>query len=327
MHKLWLVIVIVIAQIGFARAEQLVLAASPFTTYVDDEGEPARLNAIITEAFSRMQQDIELSVMRQAFLGSALLSGKAHGEFAYIDLDDRKSNFVYSQAYLPAYLYAASKSVDVQRVKLIPHLHDYRVAVENRFANTPRFRLIKDIKWSRNPSSFDAFRQIADDRAPYLMTTRLLVDEFNRLLDQDDEELLLLSAAPLVTSGIHLSLNQTHPQASAIIEKFDTTIRAMQRDGSFNRLLGIAWLTVDVDGDGTADFVSASQTPHEIKDSNALNYAYPLDATKVSEQSGYYVDGEQYDSWEAVAAVIADSPDERPSLLDPEVYARMIQRW
>ncbi len=324
---MWLVIVFVIAQIGFVRAEPLVLAASQFTTYVDDEGEPARLNALIREAFSRMQQDIELQVMRQAFLGSALVSGKAHGEYAYIDLDDRKSNFVYSQAYLPAYLYAASKSVSVQRVKLIPHLHDYRVAVENRFANTPRFRLLKEIKWSRNPSSYDAFRQIADDRAPYLMTTRLLIDEFNRLLNDDDEELLLLSAAPLVTTGIHLSMNQKHPQAQTIIEQFDNTITQMQRDGSFNRLLGVAWLTLDVDGDGTADFVSSAQTPHEIKDSNALSYAYPLDSTQSNDNSSFYVDGEKYDNWDDVAQVIADSPDVRPSLLDPEVYSRMLQRW
>lgn len=327
MRKGWLFVVLLIAQLGFVRAEPLVLAASPFTTYVDDEGEPARLNAIITEAFSRMGQDIELNVMRQAFLGSALLSGKAHGEYAYIDLDDRNSKFVFSDAYLPVYLYAASKTVSVQRVKLIPHLHDYRVAVENRFANTPRFRLIKDIKWSRNPSVYDAFKQIADDRAPYLMTTRLLIDEFNRLLDQDDEELLLLSAAPLVTTGIHLSLSQKHPDAEALIDRFNQTIKGMHRDGTFNRLLGIAWLTHDVDGDGVADYVSSSEAIHEIKDEAALNYTYPLDSTRLGETSSFYVDGKKYENWSDVAPLIADSGDARPSLLDPEVYARMLQRW
>ena len=327
MFRGWLLVVLLTAQIGFAHAEPLKLAASSFTTYVDDEGEPARLNAIITEAFSRMGQDIELSVMSQAFLGSALLSGKADGEFAFIDLDDRKSKFVFSEAYLPVYLYAASKDVSVQRVTLIPHLHDARVAVENRFANTPRFRLIKDIKWSRNPSVYDAFKQIADDRAPYLMTTRLLIDEFNRLLNQDDEELLLLSAVPLVTAGIHLSISDKHPNAKALIERFNQTIDEMQRDGTFNRLLGIAWLTLDVDDDGVADYVSSRDTTHEIKDAAALSYTYPLDTSRLGEASSFYVDGKKYDDWSDVAPLIRDSSDSRLSLLDPEVYERMLQRW
>lgn len=327
MRKSWLFVVLLIAPLGFVRAEPLKLAASPFTTYVDDGGEPARLNEIITEAFSRMGQDIELNVMRQAFLGSALLSGKAHGNYAHNDLDDRNPKFYYSDAYLPVYLYAASKEVSVQRVKMLPHLHDYRVAVENRFANTTRLRLIKEIKWSRNPSVYDAFKQIADDRAPYLMTTRLLIDEFNRLLNQDDEELLLLSAAPLVTTSIHLSLSQTYPDAKALIEQFNRTIDDMHRDGTFNRLLGIAWLTVDADGDGIADYVSSSDAIHEIKDASALNYTYPLDATRLGDTSAFYIDGQKYDNWSEVAPLIANSGDERPSLLDPEVYARMIQRW
>ncbi|GGW82633.1 substrate-binding periplasmic protein [Alteromonas halophila] len=327
MRKSWLLGFLLIAQVSSVQAESLTLAASPFTTYVDDEGEPARLSQIIREAFSRMDQDLQLNVMRQAFLGSSLLSGRADGEFAYLDLGDRKSNFVYSKPYLPAYLYAASKAQSVQRVKLIPHLHDYRVAIENRFANTPRFRLIKDIKWSRNPSSFDVFRQIADDRAPYLITTRLLIDEFNRLLSRDGEELLLLSAAPLVSTGLHLSLNKKHADAQTVITRFDETIATMQRDGSFNRLLGIAWLTRDVDGDGVADYISSSDVAHEVKDADALNYTYPLDATQTGDASSFYVDGKKYDDWQDVAPLIADSGSIRPSLLDPEVYARMIQRW
>ncbi|MEL7387999.1 MAG: hypothetical protein AAGJ33_09885, partial [Pseudomonadota bacterium] len=142
------------------------LGAAPFETYVSNDGEPARLNAIVSEAFDSTELDIRLHVMRDAFLGSALLTGKIDGEFAYVNLGEDNSQFILSDIYLPLYLYAVSKRDNVNHITLFPHLKDNRVAIENRFANTPELRMLKEVKWSRNPSTFDAFRQLADERAP-----------------------------------------------------------------------------------------------------------------------------------------------------------------
>ncbi|MEW9798814.1 substrate-binding periplasmic protein [Alteromonas sp. CYL-A6] len=327
---LWLIVLSVFSV--SLNAKPVVLAAAPFATYVDDEGEPARLNALVTEAFRRMGQDVQLDVMRQAFLGSALLSQKADGEFASIDLGDVSDTVYYSQTYLPVYLYVASKRQDVTDMRLVPHLSDARIAIENRFANTPRFRLIKDVKWSRNPSTFDTFRQVADDRAPYLLSSRLLIDEFNRLLAADNEELLMLSGAPLVIAGIRLSVRKTLPDAGALLDSFDKTIAAMQQDGTYNKLLALNWLTKDITGDGVADYITSTALPHTSLDSAVLGFAYPLDATKPSVDAVFVVDGDILPDWEAVrqrltAAGEPSASSPRPSLLDASVYRTMIKRW
>lgn len=304
------------------------LGASPFATYVDAEGEPARLNAIVEEAFSRMGEDIQLEVMRQAFLGSGLLSGSLDGEFAFINLGDQKSSFVYSKPYLPVLLYVSSKSEDVKQIRLIPHLDDSRVAIENRFANTPKFRLMKDIKWSRNPTSFDAFRQLADDRAPYLMTSLLLVDEFNRLLREDGEEVLHYSAAPLVKTSFHVTLSTKTENAEQLLGAFNDTIQTMQSDGSFNRLLGVTWLTKDTDGDGIAEYITSTDVNHAKIDPGLLTLAYSLDGKPVDDTSSFIINGQPYADWEgAFSELQTITPSLRPSLLDPDVYKRMIQRW
>ncbi|AXR07878.1 hypothetical protein D0Y50_16840 [Salinimonas sediminis] len=307
---------------------QVKLGASQLPTYVDNEGEPARLNSIVTEAFARMEQTVELSVMRPAFLGSSVLGGSLDGEYAFLDLDHNKSSFSYSASYLPVYLYAVSKKPSVKEVVLLPHLKDERIAVENRFANTDKLRLIKDIKWARNPSTFDAFRQLADNRAYYLMTSRLLVDEFNRLLRSENEELVHLSAQPLVTAGFHLALSGTSSATQALLKRFDKTISNMQQDGTYNRLLGIDWLTKDLDDDGVADFISSADMVHTSLNPTALSYAFALDGTKASQQSHYYVDGTLYEDAQAAFAALAEvTQTARPSLLDEEVYQRVLQRW
>lgn len=307
---------------------QIKLGASQLPTYVDNEGEPARLNSIVSEAFARMEQALELTVMRPAFLGSSVLGGQLDGEYAFLDLDHQKSQFSYSQSYLPVYLYAVSKKASVKEVVLLPHLKDERIAIENRFANTDKLRLIKDIKWARNPSTFDAFKQLADNRAYYLMTTRLLVDEFNRLLRAENEELVYLSAQPLVTAGFHLALSGSSSATQALLTQFDNTINTMQQDGTYNRLLGIDWLTKDLDDDGVADFISSTEMAHTSLNPTALSYAFALDNTMASQQSHYYVDGTLYkDAQAAFAALAKVTQTPRPSLLDKDVYQRILERW
>ena len=302
------------------------LGAASFETYISDDGEPARVNTLLEKVFQKAELDIQLQVMRQAFLGSSVLTGKLDGEFAYINLGEDSSNYVLSDIYLPIYLYAVSKDAEVQEVKLIPHLKDNRVAIENRFANTPSFRLVKNIKWSRNPTTFDAFRQLADDRAPYLITTELLARELNVLLANDNEETLHFSAKPLAKTGFQIAISKNVANAKNIIAQFNQVVSTMQNKGEFNQPLALAWLTKDVNGDGVADFVGHSSITNA---SDLLTTAYSLDGKPTSESSAFYIDGESYDSLEDVRAALPskDSTQPRESLLDKTTYQQLLRRW
>ena len=306
------------------QANSIKLAATPFETYVSNEGEPSRLTQLIQSAFSRMEIDVEFDVMRDAFLGSAMRSGKIDGNFAFIDLGQKKDTILLSSPYLPLYLYAAGKDEQVDNIKLIPHLKNSRVAIENRFANTPVFRQLKEIKWSRNPTSYDAFKQLADDRAPYLITSKLLIDAFNVLLKNDNEELLHYSAAPLVTTGFSLALRNETPDAQNIIKQFERTIATMQQDGSYNKILAIPWLTNDVNNDGIADYIGASGITSQ---QDALKDAYPLSNALPSADSVFVIDGVIYSSKQDALKQLSPSAYPQQSVLDLGVYQTMIKRW
>ena len=306
------------------QANTITLAAAPFETYVSNEGEPSRLTHLIQLAFSRMETDVNLEVMRDAFLGSAMRSGKIDGNFAYVDLGQKKDTLLLSAQYLPLYLYAAAKGDQVQEIKLIPHLKDNRVAIENRFANTPIFRQLKEIKWSRNPTTYDAFKQLADDRAPYLITSRLLIEAFNVLLNDDNEELLQSSGAPLITTGFSLALRSDVPNAQNIIDQFERAITTLQNDGSYNQILGIAWITSDINNDGIADYIGASNITSQ---QDALDSAYPLTNAPTSSESLFVIDGTLYTSKKEALAQLPPSSQKQVSVLDPDVYNTMIKRW
>ncbi|MBU2977261.1 transporter substrate-binding domain-containing protein [Alteromonas sp. C1M14] len=306
---------------------QIKLGASSLATYVDNGGEPAKLNHIVEEAFTRMGEDVELQVLRRAFLGSALSAGQIDGEFAFLDLDPKKTGLLYSQPYLPLKLFVASKRPDVIDINLIPQLRDSRIAIENRFANTDQIRGIREIKWSRNPTTFDAFKQFADERAPYLMTSALLIDEFNRLLVKDNEEPVFRSAAPLITGGFYLTLTDNSADSAQLMARFNATIETMQTDGSYNRLLGLPWIIKDVDNDGVGDYVSTKQLSH-LTDPALLTHAYSLDNSQPNTGSLFVIDGTKYDSWEEANDILGvTAPTMRDSLLDPEIYKKIIRQW
>ena len=100
-------------------AEALSLAAAPFETYVADDGEPSRINSLLHEAFAKMDDtQVDLQIMREAFLGSAVRAKRVDGEFAYIDLGEKQQGIVLSRPYLPLTLYATGKGPEVENVKL-----------------------------------------------------------------------------------------------------------------------------------------------------------------------------------------------------------------
>ncbi|MEC8230276.1 MAG: transporter substrate-binding domain-containing protein [Pseudomonadota bacterium] len=302
------------------------LGAASFETYISDDGEPARINALLEKVFKKAELDIQLQVMRQAFLGSSVLTGKLDGEFAYINLGEDTGNYVLSDVYLPIYLYAVSKEAGVEGVKLFPHLKDNRVAIENRFANTPSFRLLKDIKWSRNPTTFDAFRQLADDRAPYLITTQLLARELNILLANDNEETLHFSAKPLAKTGFQIAISKNVANAEKIIAQFNQAVSTMQNSGELNPPLELAWLTKDVDGDGVADFIGHSNITTAP---DLLSTAYSLDGKPTSEASAFYINGDKYETLEEARAALPakENSSPRESLLDKTTYQQLLRRW
>jgi len=304
------------------------LVATDYPTMVDRKGDVSRYEALVQEAFKRMGQPLSIDVTRQAFVGSALMGKRVDGELMFLSMNEKDDGMLYSAPYVPVNLYLASRRADVVDVREFYHIEGARVATENRFANTQELRVEKNVKWSRNPAAFDVFRQIGDERAEYILADKLLLKEFNRVLDQANRDALFLSTRPLVQAFMHISIRDDVANASALIERFNTTIENMMQDGSYNTLLDVAWLSKDLDGDGTAELITSSTLFHDDLTKDAISSALPLDNSVITDNSVFYVDGQAYDSFESAISQLKQNPGSpRESFLDEARYKRMMQDW
>ncbi|PRO75580.1 hypothetical protein C6Y40_00320 [Alteromonas alba] len=316
--------------LAFSAAAQspITLVANPLPTLVSEETENARLNQLVEQAFSELGVEVTLAVDRPAFSGSGLLTGKYDGEFAHLALQEQRDNLLYSKAYLPALLYVASRKYPLDEVTQFSHIRNSRVATTNRIANTPAMRNIKAVSWVRNPALFDMFSQLSEKRADYVFEDWLVIAEFNRMLTNNGEKPLYVSPYPLVTSAVTISLRKDYPNARQLLDRFDSYIRDIQRDGRFNLAMAVSWTSMDINGDGTADWITSAQMHHDDVPPMSQKGVLPLDKTKPGEASLFVIDGEQFSSWPDAQAKLNDQPVlPRPTLLDREVYKRMLQRW
>ena len=309
-------------------AEPLNLVANPLPTLVAEDNEPARINVLISQALKAIDLPATLHIDRPAFSGSGLLTGKYNGEYAFLSLNDKRSDFLYSDAYLPANLYLASRKNSLEDISHFSHIRNGRVAAENRLANTPPLRLIKAVSWVRNPTVFDSFKQLSEQRAEYLLEDELLLREFNRMLAENKELPLFSTAKPIVQASLHLSIRSDTSNAAAKISAFNTYIKLAQQNGTYNQVLGISWLAKDVNGDGVADWITSAKVAHTTSTTDALTNAFSLDTTAPSAASQFIVDGEVVPDWQAVQTKLANAPQTaRKSYLDHEVYKNMMNRW
>ncbi|NVK55570.1 MAG: ABC transporter substrate-binding protein [Alteromonadaceae bacterium] len=311
-------------------AAPLKLVANPLPTMVAEEpGDvSARLKYLVAEAFSALNVEVVLEVDRPAFSGSGLLTGRYDGEFAHFNLQDRRDNLLFSKTYLPSRLYLASREHTLDDVSQFSHILNNRVATTNMIANSTELRRVKAVSWVRNPSVFDMFKQLSEQRAAYVLEDGLILDEFNRLLTNSGEQPLFVSPAPLITTGYTLSIRKDYPNASQILTDFDAYISAIQNNGRFNKLMAIAWTSKDINSDGTADWVTTAEVHHTETPPMSIKGVLPLDNTATGTASLFYIDGKAYPDWPSAQRALNNTTQlPRTSLLDHEVYKGMLKRW
>jgi ABC-type amino acid transport substrate-binding protein len=335
-YRIWMLAVGLYYCLG-VNAKPLHLVTTEWETFTSDGSHSARLNDFVQQAFARAGYEVTITIERPAFAGSGLNTGKYHGRIDFIDLNPQQAGFSYSQRYFPINLHLISKTTDIESVRTFSQIRNARVAVENRYAASPSLRLVKEVKWSRNPTTFQSIANLAGERSDYLLSDSLIFNEFNRLLDAEDQELLHKSAEAMFVTGLHVSLNNSIQSNIAVLAAFDNATTAMLADGSVNRAFGLEWILADINDDGVAEWISSSNVNHPHLDATELptdvrQSALQWDDSRVDSEAIIVIDGRHFSHWpEALdwlkSQVATNQQLDRSSFLDPSAYKKILSRW
>ena len=335
-YRIWMLAVSLYCCLG-VDAKPLHLVTTEWETFTSDGSHSARLNDFVQQAFARAGYEVTITIERPAFAGSGLNTGKYHGRIDFIDLNPQQAGFSYSQRYFPINLHLISKTADIESVRTFSQIRNARVAVENRYAASPSLRLVKQVKWSRNPTTFQSIANLAGERSDYLLSDSLIFNEFNRLLVAEEQEQLHKTTDAMFVTGLHVSLNNSIQSNIAILAAFDNVTRAMLADGSVNRAFGLEWILADINDDGSADWISSTHVNHPHLNATTFpndvrQSAFQWDDSRVSSEAVIVIDGQYFSHWpEAVdwlkSQISAEQQLERSSFLDASAYNKILSRW
>ena len=135
----------------------------------------------------------------------------------------------------------------------------------------------------------------------YMLVDALLIQYMLKYQINDVTEHLEIGNTPIRVKSLHFALRKDVIDAERIMSLFNEEITKMIADGSYNAILELNWIQMDVDGDGHLELVlNGNQAGTESPENT---YGILMDLAyneKPKNPKRYFIDGKMYEDWEEV---------------------------
>jgi polar amino acid transport system substrate-binding protein len=302
----------VILAIGFASSASgqtgLRLVSTAWPPFTNAPGQTRFASDLVDEALKRIGFTAQTVIVDEAKFTPALLSREYDGSAAAWKDAERERALLFSDPYLENRLLLIGKKGSNVSARSLSALAGKRVVLVGGFSYGDAVTSKGGPTFIRSRSEEDSLAQLLAGQADYTLMDDLVV---KYILDNYSEQArtrLAIGTTPLITRSLHLAIRKERIDAASIIKRFNDELRKMIVDRTYHRLLHVAWITADVDGDGRTELVAASDRagtapPSKSYDlfmgTGAASTATAKPGTPVA-GSRFYVGGNIYETWASV---------------------------
>jgi len=293
------------ALIVSAQTSQLRLVSTVWPPFTNEPGQPRFALDLVETALSRLGLTSKTSIVDAAQFTPALLNGEFDGSAAAWRDADRDRVLLFSQPYLENRLILVGrKGSDVSATSLAA-LKGKRVAIVGGYAYGNAIDDASDT-FVRSRNEEDSLSLLLGGRADYALMDDLVVQYITDNYAKEAKAKLELGTVPLITRQLHLAIRKSRPDAQSIIDRFNSQLRGLIADRTYHKLLHVAWIRADVDGDGIPEFIPASDRPGSTPPQNAYTLFSPPQMTvetparETSTKPRFYVGGNIYTDWATI---------------------------
>jgi polar amino acid transport system substrate-binding protein len=293
-----------------APAGPLQLVSDVWPPFTDVEGKPRQAIELVQAALRRAGHQSTFVILNWS--AAMPLLEKAHyaGSAALWKSPEREKFMIFSKPYLENRLVLVGRvGTDVSATSFAA-LAGKRLALTRGYAygdaatKTPKVQIVL------RDNDADCMRALLSKQADYLLMDELMVDHLFRRYRAKAEKLIVVGRVPLVQNSLHFALHKSYPGAQQIIDDFDRNIGKMVADGTYNDLLDVPWIRVDVDHDGRAEYVASSHAASQGDGDPHTRGGYPVftpdmrPAGKGAPSPTYVIDGKSYNNWGDAATTL-----------------------
>jgi hypothetical protein len=149
-------------------------------------------------------------------------------------------------------------------------------------------------------SDQENLNKLMNDETDYMLVDRLLISFMLNYQGKDVAKYLEIGEQTLMTKSLHFAIRRDFPDAKGIVQRFNEAILKMTADGTYNRLLGLNWISTDVDGDGRMEYVLNGNAGKQAPSNSYSVWFDDSPGLKTDTSSRYYIEGKYYNSWNQV---------------------------
>lgn len=293
------------------------LVSTQWPPFTDVEGKERVAFSLVHGALERAGYRSEAEVLPSATYADALRSSKYDGSPATWHSKEREQYLLYSKPYLENRLVIVGRTGSDVSAKAFSDLKGKRIGIQEGFAYGETLDEAKDPIFVRNASLTESFQALGKGAVDYVLIDALVLQY---LFDEDAaraKQMFAVGEHTLLKRSLHLTVRKDFPQAQSVIDAFNAEIAKMLRDGSYNRLLEVTWVEVDVDNDGENELVLAGSAAGKIAPEHGYQPLTPsVGPEPGAHASHFYINGKLYSSWDQVPEEYKAQPS--PDLKRPK---------
>jgi polar amino acid transport system substrate-binding protein len=296
-----------------AQTNQLRLVSTAWPPFTNGPGQPRFALDLVEAALGRIGVTSQTTIVDAAQFTALLAKGSYDGSAAAWKDPERERVLLFSQPYLENRLILVGRTGADVSAKALADLKGKRVAIVEGYAYGDAIDNAGPA-FVRSNSEEDSLGQLLSGAVDYTLVDEIVVQY---IVDHHSDEArtkLQFGSTSLLTRPLYLAVRRTHPNAQSIIDRFNAQLRAMIADRTYHRLLHVAWIRADVDGDGLAEYISQSDSsgPSEPERAYTLFAAPGLESQPPPRQKRYLFGGTVYNDWAAVPEKYKNYDPQRP---------------
>lgn len=237
-----------------ATEANIQLTSDVWPPFTNEVGKARIAIEIAHLALTRSGYSPETTILDAWTIPSDLKSDKYHGCGAIWKSAEREKYLLFSKLYLESRLHLVGKKGSDVSTDLSA-LEGKRIALVKGYAYGSLVDDCERLEVVYGDNDIDNLKMLISDKADYALVDALLIQHAKREQPEKCEEFLAFGTDPLTINPVHLALRKNLPNAAKIIEQFNQTIRLMQADGTYNRVLRLNSIAIDIDDNGEKELV------------------------------------------------------------------------
>ena len=285
---------------GWAQTRQLRLASTPWPPFTNTPGQARFAIDLVHTALDRVGVKAETAIVDEGTLTAALFAGKYDGSAALWRDEERERRLIYSQAYLQNRLVLVGRTGSDVSAATLAGLPGKRVALVEGYSYGEVIKNAKGPKYVSVRTMEESVQKVLSGDADYILIDQLVIEYLLTNHADAVKTRLAFGTVPLLVRSLHFALRRDLPDAKAIVDRFDAELPRMVADRSYHRLLQLAWIDADVDGDGRTESVPATDRAGISPPSHRYELLTATKPVKMPSSRRFYVGGEIYEGWSNV---------------------------